>query len=49
LLLCVVDVTFGDVRLALTELEASLQSIFFRDYLLDLEILDFLLEDISFD
>jgi hypothetical protein len=37
------------VRLALTELADSLQSTFFRDYPLGLEILDFLPEDISFD
>jgi hypothetical protein len=40
---------WGDVRLALAELADSLQGTFFRDYPLDLEILDFLLEDISFD
>jgi hypothetical protein len=39
----------GDVRLALTELVGSLPGTFFRDYLLDLEILGLLLEDISFD
>jgi hypothetical protein len=39
----------GDVRLALVELANSLQGIFFRDYPLDLEILDFLPEDIFFD
>jgi hypothetical protein len=39
----------GDVRLALAELADSLQGIFFRDYPLGLEILDFLPEDISFD
>jgi hypothetical protein len=39
----------GDVRLTLAELADSLQSTFFRDYPLGLEILDFLPEDISFD
>jgi hypothetical protein len=39
----------GDVRLTLAELADSLQGTFFRDYPLDLEILDFLPEDISFD
>jgi hypothetical protein len=37
------------VRLALTELEDSLQSTLFRDYPLDLEVLDFFLKDVSFD
>jgi hypothetical protein len=37
------------VRLVLAELADSLHSTFFRDYPLDLEILDFLHEDISFD
>jgi hypothetical protein len=37
------------VRLALAELTNSLQGTFFRDYPLDLEILDFLPEDVSFD
>jgi hypothetical protein len=35
--------------LALAELEDSLRSTFFRDYLLDLEIMDFLPDDVSFD
>jgi hypothetical protein len=48
-LLYIIDVTLGDVRLALTELEDSLQGTFFRDYSLDLKILNFLLEDVSFD
>jgi hypothetical protein len=48
-LLCIVDVTLGDVRLVLTELADSIRDIFFRDYSLDLEILDFLPEDVSFD
>jgi hypothetical protein len=39
----------GDVRLTLHELANSLQGTFFRDYPLDLEILAFLPEDISFD
>jgi hypothetical protein len=43
-----VDVTLGDVRLALTELEDSLRGTFFRDYPLDLKVLDFLPEDVSF-
>jgi hypothetical protein len=47
--LFVADVTLRDMRLALAELVDSLQSTFFRDYPLDLEILDFLPEDISFD
>jgi hypothetical protein len=37
------------VRLALAELADSLQSTFFWDYSLDLEILDFLPEDVLFD
>jgi hypothetical protein len=37
------------VRLALAELADSLQGTFFRDYPLDLEILGFFPEDISFD
>jgi hypothetical protein len=37
------------VRLALAELADSLQGTFFRDYPLDLEILGFLPDDISFD
>jgi hypothetical protein len=37
------------VRLALAELTNSLQGTFFKDYPLDLEIPDLLLEDVSFD
>jgi hypothetical protein len=39
----------GDVKLALTELADSLRDTFFRDYPLDLEILDFLPGDVSLD
>jgi hypothetical protein len=45
----ITDVTLEDVRLTLTELADSLQGTFFRDYPLDLEILDFLPENVSFD
>jgi hypothetical protein len=48
-LLYIADVTLGDVRLTLADLADSLRDTFFRDYLLDIEILDFLLEDVSFD
>jgi hypothetical protein len=49
MLLCIADVILGDVRLTLMRLEDSLQDTFFRDYLLDLKILDFLPEGVSFD
>jgi hypothetical protein len=49
MLLCITYVILGDVRLTLMRLEDSLQDTFFRDYPLDLEILDFLPEGLSFD
>jgi hypothetical protein len=43
------DISVDEVRLALTELVAMLEGTFFRDYPLDIEVMDFLPEHIQYD